>query len=128
MPTYEYECTRTGEPFERILPIARYAEPQLCACGAEGRKLVSRPNFVLKGDDWPGKANLINNQMRKKNERLDAKQNEQKRDAPVARLRPNVGGEEVGSWSEASKLASDRGLDSSSYQPMVAAESKAAKA
>lgn len=42
MPTYEYECN-SGHLFERILPVSRYDEPQLCICGSESRKLISLP-------------------------------------------------------------------------------------
>ena len=42
MPTYEYEC-QNGHHFERVLPVARYDEPQKCECGAHGNKLISRP-------------------------------------------------------------------------------------
>ena len=42
MPTYEYECPK-GHEFERILPVARYDEPQTCECGNVAQKLISRP-------------------------------------------------------------------------------------
>ena len=42
MPTYEYECPK-GHEFERILPVARYDEPQTCECGRVAQKLISRP-------------------------------------------------------------------------------------
>ena len=42
MPTYEYECQK-GHKFERILPVARYDEPQTCECGNLAKKLISRP-------------------------------------------------------------------------------------
>lgn len=42
MPTYEYECAK-GHKFDRILPVARYDEPQTCECGKVAQKLISRP-------------------------------------------------------------------------------------
>jgi hypothetical protein len=60
--------------------------------------------------------------MEKKNQRLDAKQNERKRDAPMVTLAPNVGGERVESWSEASKLAASKGKDTSGYDALARKE------
>lgn len=42
MPTYEYACS-CGARFERVLPVARYDEPQTCECGSVAQKLISRP-------------------------------------------------------------------------------------
>lgn len=42
MPLYEYEC-RAGHRFDRVLPLARYDEPQVCNCGAESRKVICAP-------------------------------------------------------------------------------------
>ncbi len=42
MPTYEYECL-SGHHFERVLPVSRYDEPQVCECGKAASKLISRP-------------------------------------------------------------------------------------
>ena len=79
-------------------------------------------NFILKGDDWPGKNIKIRGQMSEKNRRLDKKQDAMKREAPGLSLAPNVGGERVDSWSEASKLAVSKGLDGSSYDAKVREE------
>lgn len=126
MPTYEYQCSTCSEVFECRLSVADSDTPQSCACGGPGTKLISLPSFILKGDGWVGKNLRIEGQMRKKNERLDARQNELRREAPVATLVPNVAGERTESWSEAQSLAASRGKDASTYTPMVAAE-KAAK-
>lgn len=37
---YEYQCD-CGTKFERVLPLARYAEPQICECGARATKVFS---------------------------------------------------------------------------------------
>lgn len=50
MPIYEYRC-REGHGFERYLPLAEYAEPQTCECGAESQKVLSAPLVVA---DLPG--------------------------------------------------------------------------
>jgi hypothetical protein len=77
----------------------------------------------LKGDSWAGKNMTLLSQMNAKNERLDRKQEEKKRDLKgIMRLAPNVGGERVDTWSEAARLAASRGKDVSSYEPMVRKE------
>lgn len=125
MPTYEYQCQASDceYPFEVRLSLSEYNAPQVCPmCGGVARKLISALNFVLRGDDWPGKNIKIKGQMAAKNERLTAKQNAMRRDAPGMTLAPNVGGERVGSWSEAQKLASEKGLSTASYEAKIKEE------
>jgi putative FmdB family regulatory protein len=126
MPTYNYHCDACDTPFERILRMSQSKDPQECPeCGASpARKTILSVSFILKGDGWAGKNNRIAGQMRKKNQRLTQKQNEQKRDAPAVTLAPNVGGERVDSWSEASKLAASQGKDTSGYESRARSEKK----
>ena len=87
--------------------------------------MVTKPNFILRGDGWAGKNNRIAGQMRRKNQRLDAKQRERRKDGSGGvTLAPNVGGERVDSWSEASKLAKSKGKDTSGYDRLAAKEKK----
>jgi len=122
MPIYDYECPKCETSFERVLPIARYDEPQTCDCGTVATKVISAVGFVLKGDDWPGKNLRIKGQMARKNERIVSRQNDMKREAPAVTLAPNVNGERVESWSDAQKLASSKGLNSDSYNAKVREE------
>jgi putative FmdB family regulatory protein len=126
VPIYAFRCEECEEHFDRVLSISRMEEPQDCpACGASpAKKLVTSPNFVLKGDDWAGKNIRIANQMRKKRDRLAGKENEIKRDAPSVRLAPNVDGQRVDSWAEASKLAQSKGKDTSGYDQRAVKEKK----
>ena len=126
MPTYAYHCDDCDLGFDRILPISRYQEPQDCPeCGqGPAKKKVTSTNFILRGDGWAGKNNRIRGQMRKKNQRLDAKQHGRKRDQPNVTLAPNVEGQRVESWSEASKLARSKGKDTSGYDTRAAKEKK----
>ena len=127
MPTYSYQCGSCGFDFDRILPISRYDEPQECPeCGhSPVKKMVTRPNFILKGDGWAGKNIRIQNQMRKKNQRLAAKEHERKNDSSGGvRLAPNVDGERVETWAEATKLAESKGKDTSGYKEMARKEKK----
>jgi len=126
MPTYAYECEKCGEIFDKILPVSRYDEPQNCINCNEGpaKKLVTAPNFILKGDGWAGKNLRIKRQMEKKNQRLASKEREFKNDAPSVRLAPNVDGQRVDSWGEAAKLAKSKGKDSSGYEARARSEKK----
>lgn len=44
MPLYDYRCDE-GHRFERVLPLARYDEPQACRCGAPSQKLIAAPRL-----------------------------------------------------------------------------------
>ena len=122
MPTYEYVCLTCEKPFDRVLPMSEYDTPQTCDCGGEGKRQLSLPNFVLKGDDWASKNGRIAGQMADKNRRLDKKQEELKRDGPQVRLVPNVDGERVENWTDAKKLAESKGKDGSTYDTKIREE------
>ena len=125
MPTYEYTCFSCGLDFDKVLRISQYAEPQDCPdCGkGPAKKRVSLgAGFILSGDGWTGKNIRVAGQMREKNKRLTAKENEFKHDAPGLKLAPNVDGERVDSWSEASKLAASKGKDASGYNTLARKE------
>lgn len=47
MPLYGYRC-QCGCIFDRIVPLARYDEPQLCSCGKVAEKQLSAP--AIRGD------------------------------------------------------------------------------
>lgn len=40
MPTYQYEC-QCGATFDRVLPVAMYADPQTCECGKVASKVIT---------------------------------------------------------------------------------------
>lgn len=125
VPTYEYACAGCEIQFEKFLPMSQSDEPQLCPdCGVQGKRIISMPNFILKGDDWVGKNLKIKGQMEAKNRILSKRQEERKREAPGVALAPNVDGERVGSWAEAQKLAASKGKNVESYAQKVQAESK----
>lgn len=123
MPVYAYKCEDCRISFDRMLALKDYKSPQNCpSCGEIAVKAVTPIGFVLKGDGWAGKNLKIKNQMVKKNQRLDSKMNEMKREQPVATLVPNVEGERVDSWSEAKKLAASKGKNTVTYDKYVAKE------
>ena len=123
MPFYEFRCPACDTTFDVRLAMADRDNPQPCKdCGTTASRQITPPMFNLSGDDWPGKAIRVAKQMEKKNQRLDAKQNERKRDAPMVSLAPNVGGERVDSWAEASKMAASQGKDTSGYDAFARKE------
>lgn len=123
VPIYAYRCETCEDDFDRMLPLSRFDEPQICeTCGVTARKVITSINFNLSGDDWPSKNERIKKQMVSKNRGLTTKQNERLRDQPHVTLVPNVNGERVDSWSEAQKLAASQGKEASTYEPMVKKE------
>jgi len=85
-------------------------------------------NFNLPGDGFPGKNNRIASQRKKKTEEVQRRQDARVRDGGhhIPTLLPNVDGQQTESWADASKLAKDKGKDTSTYEPMVQKE-RAAK-
>lgn len=124
MPIYTYKCGNCDAPFELMTSISEYKPEQPCPeCeSGVGTRTITEVSFILKGVGWPGRANRINNQMLKRREVVGKKHDEQKREGPKMTLAPNVGGERVDSWHDASKLAASKGLDASTYEPMVRKE------
>jgi putative FmdB family regulatory protein len=123
MPVYEYQCPSCEAEVERTLPIKEFNQPQSCECGATLEiQIPSGLGMVLKGDGWPGKALKIKGQMTQKNRRIGHKQAEKTKEAPDVKLIPNVGGEQVESWSEAQSLAASQGKDTTSYEPLIQKE------
>lgn len=118
MPAYTYRCSTCQVVFDRSLPLARYQEPQTCACGASAERVLEPVGVILKGDGWPGKNLKIRGQMAQKNRRLSDKA----KDAPTTALVPNVGGDETGTWTEAQKKAASEGKDPMTYTPLVQQE------
>jgi putative FmdB family regulatory protein len=124
MPIYSFSCETCGEEVDRMLPLSEYNTPQFCGCAEEAllKRVIAPVGFILKGDSWPGKNMKINAQMKEKNRRLTARQNQMKRDAPAVTLAPNVDGERCDSWSDAKKLAASKGKDTTSYESRIRKE------
>jgi putative FmdB family regulatory protein len=123
MPLYDYSCESCSKEFDLLLSVSERGLPQSCPdCGSPARKILSKPNFNLPGDDWPSKNLRIKQQMAEKNRRLASREKELKQSGGVPKLVPNVDGERVGSWSEAKKLAASKGKDTGSYEPMIRKE------
>ena len=123
MPVYDFHCSTCNADVELFIPIKDFHKDQKCDCGAPLERLISANiGMVLKGDGWPGKAMRVKGQMSQKNHRLSQKSREKAQDAPPLKLVPNVGGEEVESWSEAQSLAASKGKNTSTYEPAIQKE------
>ena len=47
MPRYDFRCPSCGLTTERVLTLARYADPQECdSCGGDMVRLISGPNIA----------------------------------------------------------------------------------
>ena len=112
MPKYLLSCKNCDTLTEKIHSIKDVVVFTCGSCGQELVKMIGNPNIHLKGDNWTGKL-LKEKELRTKNSMLlDRKQRiEHKPD----KVLPNVDGEVVSSWSEAKKLAKDKGYNTASY-------------
>lgn len=124
---YDYKCSECDTEYQCRIPMDDHSVPQSCpSCGKKNLKLWKpTTNMIFKGDGWSTKNERIKKQMRKKNAKLDQRQEEMKRETNVGgRLAPNVDGERVDTWSDARKLAKSKGKNTESYAPLIAKEKK----
>ena len=126
MPVYSFKCLDCDNRFDEVLTIKDRNNPVKCKSCDSGntQRTITKVNFNLTGDNWPSKAYRIKEYGLKRREEMQKKMEGRIKDQPLASLVPNVGGEVTDSWSDAAKLASSRGKDSSSYQSMIDKESK----
>lgn len=123
MPTYTYQCDVCEIEFDAVNRITECDKKEKCpVCGKLDCAKIFTPNgnFILRGSGWPSKAMIINKQMTAKNNENKYKQQQYKSMAP--KLIPNVDGQLVDSWSDAQKVAKEKGYDASSYDGVVAKE------
>lgn len=45
MPLYDCVCS-SGHKFERVIPLAQFEEPIICACGVAAHRAISLPTIV----------------------------------------------------------------------------------
>ena len=119
MPEYAFRCSkdecRAG--FFKTLAIVNRNQDQVCpTCTAPADKVVAEGvGGVLRGDAWPGKNIRIKNQMHQRREAVGQREQVLRMDGPQFNLAPNVGGERVVSWEDASRLAASLGKDTTEY-------------
>ena len=131
MPTYEYRCNDCNTVFEIVHSIKDDSDYFCSECGENGKevkmeRLISRNvnGFIFKqwteAQHYKYKRDKV-----KENKSLGTKQIDRYGTGP--RLKPNVAGMEVESWSEAKKVAQEAGLNTSSYEPHIKNEKSTSK-
>ena len=119
MPEFAFKCSSDGcgTGFFKTLAMVNRNQDQVCpTCSAPADKVVPEGvGGVLRGDVWPGKNIRVKNQMRERRERVGQREHVLKMEGPQCNLTPNVAGEQVGSWEEASRLAASKGKDTTEY-------------
>ena len=131
MPTYEYRCNDCGIVTEVTHSIKEDPEIFCPNCDTSGKKikmerLISRNNggFIFK--QWTeSQTYKISRDKHKQNNDLELRQIERYGSGP--RLKPNVAGVEVESWSDAKKLAKEAGMNTASFDSHIAKEASTSK-
>lgn len=123
MPTYEYKCNECGVIEEIVHSIKESPLIECPYCKNKGKKVtmerlisLNKGGFIFK--QWTeAQAYKIKRDRYNKSEELGKKQKERYGEGP--KLVPNVGGEEVGSWEEAKKLAASKKLNTNTYDKFI---------
>jgi putative FmdB family regulatory protein len=123
---YDYKCTKCGNIEEQYHGMNETPEFKCLECGSPSERIftINRTGFIIRGEA-PSKVVKEQGYRRKHNADLGVRQVERYGSGPVAI--PNVKGQEVGSWSEAARLAKSEGLNSDSYKPMIEKEKTISK-
>jgi len=128
MPTYEYQCKNCGFLQEIMHSIKEDPDFFCPKCEKEIKmeRLISlnTSGFIFK--QWTeAQTHKISRDKIKQNTDLEKRQIERYGSGP--RLKPNVAGMEVDSWSDAKKLAKEAGMNTASYDAKIASEKNISK-
>lgn len=127
MPTYEYRCNSCGKVQEEVHSIKASPDISCQRCGTEPmERLISLNVSGFITGDTEAKLWKEKRHRKKKNADLDVRQIE-RYGTGGPRLTPNVDGQQVGSWSEAKKLAKDKGKNTSGYDSYIHNEKTTSK-
>jgi putative FmdB family regulatory protein len=123
---YDYKCIECGKVEEQYHGMNETPEIKCSVCGNPMTRIftLNRTGFIIRGEA-PSKVVKEKRYRQKHNADLSVKQVERYGTGP--KPVPNVGGQEVGSWSDAAKLAKDKGLNTASYEPMIQKEKSVSK-
>jgi len=115
MPVYNYKCTACEQNQEEIHPMAAIPLKTQCqSCGADTKKTLSQVRVQLKGYGFPGKEMKEKNYRTARHAEMGRKQKEAHGEA--SKVMPNVEGEICDTWSDAARLAEEKGKDVASYE------------
>lgn len=128
MPTYDYRCNSCGSVKEVTHSIKETPDILCSDCGSSEKmeRLISynRGGFIFK--QWTeSQTYKVSRDKNKQNKELELRQIERYGSGP--RLKPNVAGVETESWTDAKKLASEAGLNTQSFEPLIAKEKSISK-
>lgn len=123
---YDYKCTKCGKVEEQYHGMNETPEFFCSECDSPMVRIftINRTGFIIRGEA-PSKVIKEQRYRQKHNADLSVRQVERYGTGP--KPVPNVRGEEVGSWSEAKKLAKDKGLNTASYDQVIAKEKSTSK-
>jgi putative FmdB family regulatory protein len=123
---YDYKCVRCGKIEEQYHGMKETPEFFCPDCDSPMERIftINRTGFIIRGEA-PSKVIKEQRYRQKHNADLGLRQVERYGTGP--KPVPNVGGEEVGSWKEAAKLAKDKGLNTASYEPLIQKEKTISK-
>ncbi len=132
MPTYEYKCNDC-QVIKEITHSIKESPEILCDVCLDNDKKVpmerlisfNRGGFIMK--QWTeAMAYKAKRDKVKQNNNLGVKQIE-RYGVSGPKLQPNVAGMELDSWGDAQKVAKEAGMNTASYEPMVAKEKVGSK-
>ena len=126
MPNYDFKCSNEEclhEMEDLFLSFEADLDQIKCeVCGSKADNMsFGGIGTIFKGFVWQTKKEKVNNERETKSKKLDKKQREEH---AQMQLVPNIAGEEVDSWSDARKLASEAGLDTTNYEKLEEKDKK----
>jgi putative FmdB family regulatory protein len=129
MPRYDYKCPACSFIEEYIHSMKEDPEFFCPKCNGQHIKMerqisFNHGSFIIKGGsvakEWKEERYRL-----KRSADLGVRQIERYGSGP--RVKPNVAGIEVDSWSDAAKMAKEAGLSAESYTPMIEKEKRVSK-
>jgi putative FmdB family regulatory protein len=131
MASYDYKCPECGFEEEQIHSMKTQPVFFCPVCKNSGKEVklerqfsINTTGFIIRGGtesiNWKEKR-----YHQKKSVDLGVRQIDRYGTGP--KLKPNVGGVEVESWTDASKLAKEAGMNADSYKPLIEKEKYVSK-
>ena len=125
MATYDYRCKECGVEEEHVHKMSETPEIKCPKCTGIMERVVGNSfgGFIFKGGT-PSTHWREKRQRTKRSEEMGRIQRSKYGDIGP-KVQPNVAGVETGSWTDASKLAKEAGMNTESYKPWIDKEKKA---
>jgi putative FmdB family regulatory protein len=128
VPRYDYRCIACSFTEEYVHSMNENPVFICPKCNGQNipmERLISyNPHFIIKGGsvakEWKEERYRT-----KRSKDLGVRQLDRYGSGP--RLKPNIAGIEVDSWSDAAKMAKEAGINPDSYTPMIEREKRVSK-